>query len=259
MTTSYDGLNRNRLGKSLRVIAAVASTIMLNACIPAKSIRLETDGRSAIEKEKSPQEKKPGSNPDVTTPDRTPSETEGLETEKEKNPSTKPEEFAETPEKEDPKKEDPKKDDLASCYKGSAFICKVEELITQKTNEYRKGRGLGEVVHDPKISFVSRDWSEKQANRGYIGHTGFPRSRLAVFQTEFGVSGVMRSENVAMFSGGGSRGETDAQAEAIASQFAVMWWNSSGHRTNMLGRNHTALGVGVYGSGRGYYATQIFK
>lgn len=147
----------------------------------------------------------------------------------------------------------------AECYKSTPFVCKVEALITAKTNAYRAQRGLGQVTHDPKISFVARDWSIQQGKRGSIGHSGFPSQRNALYRTEFSTSVNFGGENVAMFSGGTSGGESDATAEAIASKFAVMWWNSPGHRANMLRSGFKLLGVGVAQSGRGsWYATQVF-
>ncbi len=140
-----------------------------------------------------------------------------------------------------------------NCYKGDAVICKIEYLIAQKTNAYRRQSGLRELAYDSKISFVSRDWSKKQAARGDIGHEGFPGSRLAVYRQEFNTSVSMSAENVAYnFC---SRGNEDYAASAFVNQ----WWNSSGHRRNMLG-GFSAIGVGVHRDSRGAcYGTQIFR
>lgn len=147
----------------------------------------------------------------------------------------------------------------SECYKADEFICKVERLIGEKTNKYRQGRGLQPLVLDAKIAFVSRDWSKKQAASGSIGHSGFPSSRMAVYRQEFNVSRSLRGENVAMTGRAGGSSRDDAAAERVAEEFAVMWWNSSGHRANMLGRFKT-LGVGVHQTSRGsWYATQIFE
>jgi len=147
----------------------------------------------------------------------------------------------------------------SECYKADEFVCKVERLIGEKTNKYRQGRGLQPLALDAKIAFVSRDWSKKQAASGFIGHSGFPSSRVAVYRQEFNVSRSMRGENVAMTGRVGGSSRDDAAAERIANEFATMWWNSSGHRANMLGRFKN-LGVGVHQTSRGsWYATQIFE
>jgi uncharacterized protein YkwD len=147
----------------------------------------------------------------------------------------------------------------ASCYKGDPFICKIEQLIGEKTNKYRVGRGLKPLVLDAKLAFTSRDWSQKQAKSGRISHSGFPSARQTVYRQEFNVSRGLRGENVAYTSGvNGDSARNDAAAEAVAKEFAVMWWNSSGHRANMLG-SFNNLGVGIYQRSNGaWYATQIF-
>lgn len=147
----------------------------------------------------------------------------------------------------------------ASCYKGDPFICKIEQLIGEKTNKYRAGRGLKPLVLDAKLAFTSRDWSQKQAKSGRISHSGFPSARQTVYRQEFSVSRGLRGENVAYTSGvNGDSSRNDAAAEAVAKEFAVMWWNSSGHRANMLG-SFKNLGVGIYQRSNGaWYATQIF-
>ena len=146
-----------------------------------------------------------------------------------------------------------------SCYKGDPFICKIEQLIGEKTNKYRAGRGLKPLVLDAKLAFTSRDWSQKQAKSGGISHSGFPSARQTVYRQEFNVSRGLRGENVAYTSGvNGDSSRNDAAAEAVAKEFAVMWWNSSGHRANMLG-SFKNLGVGIYQRSNGaWYATQIF-
>lgn len=146
------------------------------------------------------------------------------------------------------------------CYKAEEFICKVERLITEKTNKYRQSRGMQPLSHDSKISYVSRDWSKKQSNSGSIGHSGFPSARQSVYRTEFNESKSLRGENVAYTGMVGRTGQQDdAAAERIAEAFANMWWNSSGHRRNMLG-NFRSIGVGVAQRSNGaWYATQIFN
>lgn len=147
----------------------------------------------------------------------------------------------------------------SDCHKGDPFVCKVERLIGEKTNKYREGRGLQALALDAKIAFVSRDWSAKMARSGYISHSGFPSSRVSVYRQEFNTSRSLRGENVAMTGRVSGSSQDDAAAERIANEFATMWWNSSGHRANMLGR-FKSLGVGVHKTSRGsWYATQIFE
>jgi uncharacterized protein YkwD len=77
---------------------------------------------------------------------------------------------------------------------------------------------------------------------------------VAVYQQEFGSSLFFTAENVAYNSCDSSESE-----ESVASTFVQQWWNSSGHRQNMLG-SHAAIGVGVViNSNGGCYGTQLFR
>jgi uncharacterized protein YkwD len=109
------------------------------------------------------------------------------------------------------------------------------------------------------MAFVSRDWSAQQGRSGFISHRGFPSSRNALYRTEFQLSFSFAAENVAYTGRVRGSDESDATAERIAEEFAVMWWNSAGHRANMLGR-FSKIGVGVHKTtGGNWYATQLFK
>jgi uncharacterized protein YkwD len=153
----------------------------------------------------------------------------------------------------------PESQQPSDCYKASAFVCKVESLIVAKTNRYRASRSLSPLASDAKMAFVSRDWSAQQGRSGFISHRGFPSSRNALYRTEFQLSFSFAAENVAYTGRVRGSDESDATAERIAEEFAVMWWNSAGHRANMLGR-FSKIGVGVHKTtGGNWYATQLFK
>jgi len=142
----------------------------------------------------------------------------------------------------------------SDCYKGEPIVCEAEKLIVEYTNAYRAQSGRAALKHHAHLAFVSRDWSEKQAKQYGMGHTGFSQGwRNEVYRREFGsMEGLsISAENVAM-SGYGL-----TTAEKIARHFTDMWWNSAGHRANMLG-GHAVLGAGVYKHGNSWYATQLF-
>ena len=140
----------------------------------------------------------------------------------------------------------------ASCHKGVAFICEVERIINVETNKLRASSGKGALVHTKEHCFVARVWSEDMAKSGRISHDGFPAVRQADYQKEFGKSTNYLAENVAMMSNG------EADAAKIANQFVTMWWNSAGHKANMLG-NHKYIGSGVSKKGNAFFATQLFN
>lgn len=138
----------------------------------------------------------------------------------------------------------------ADCYSGDDFSCRAEREITRLTN--LKRAGLPPLQHDAKLSFVARDWSRQQGLSGLISHTGFPLARISVYRQEFASQPSILGENVAMFSGSGS-----ISPENVAQTFVEQWFNSDGHRRNMLG-NYGSLGAGVHKSAFGYYGTQLF-
>jgi uncharacterized protein YkwD len=138
------------------------------------------------------------------------------------------------------------------CHKApDEFVCSVEREIVRLTNEKRAGSGRGALAFDKKLGYVARLWSTEQARMGSISHAWFSNGRLAQeYQKEFGESARLSAENVAM-NGGGST------PEAVAKAFINQWWNSSGHKANMLG-GHARLGVGVARRGSSWYGTQDF-
>lgn len=146
-------------------------------------------------------------------------------------------------------------DDDGECYKGEEFECAAEKEILRLNNEYRASSGRSALATTAHANWTARDWSKKQGARGSIGHDGFPGSRTAVHKAEFGsMEGIwFGGENVAYFGGFG-----DQTPEEAGRRLAQMWWNSSGHRANMLG-NYAGVGIGVFKTARGsVFGTQIF-
>ncbi len=141
------------------------------------------------------------------------------------------------------------------CYKATPTICEAERLITQLTNQIRQVRSGSPLLHDERLSFIARAWSQEQARVRDISHDGFPQLRVALFRQEFVGLRVpeFSAENVAMSYMGRS-----ANPNSVAQEFVQMWRTSVGHLLNMLG-NHRTLGVGIAQSADGaLYATQIF-
>lgn len=141
-----------------------------------------------------------------------------------------------------------------SCLEASEDLCAIERLITAFTNDYRAQSGVAPLKQDLRVSLVARKWSQQQAAQGSIGHSGFPSARTASYVTAFGTQPDIGfyAENVAMTYGEG--------IEEVAKSLATMWYQSYGHRVNMMDSSYGTLGIGVYtnpNTGE-YYATQIF-
>jgi len=142
---------------------------------------------------------------------------------------------------------DPTSDD---CIGADEFICAIEVAITFHTNKIRPSSDP--LLHHARLSFVSREWSDRQAASGSISHRGFPDDRRRVYSEAFPGDRVsIQAENVAYSS------SNSTTADEVARMFVKMWANSAGHRRNMLG-NYGIIGVGITKKGNRFYGTQIF-
>jgi uncharacterized protein YkwD len=142
----------------------------------------------------------------------------------------------------------------SKCYKApSEFVCQVELEIARLTSEKRQNSGFAPVAYDARVAYVSRLWSEEQARTGMISHEWFSNGTLKQrYSAEFNEEAPIVSENVAMNLIG-------SDATQVASAFVEQWWNSEGHKANMLSPNVNIIGVGYAGgAGGGAYATQNF-
>ncbi|MCX6693272.1 MAG: CAP domain-containing protein [Methanomicrobiales archaeon] len=135
----------------------------------------------------------------------------------------------------------------------------IETQILRLTNVKRASYGLSALSTDTQIRSVARWLSSDMAANHYFDHIDSlgrtPGERL----TAWGYSWTACAENIAC---GVPNSGTAVQ---IARQFVTMWWNSPGHRANILG-SYNRLGVGVKmgtvnSGGRsytGWIATQDF-
>jgi uncharacterized protein YkwD len=132
------------------------------------------------------------------------------------------------------------------------FTCRVEMEVLRLTNIKRSANGRREFNNAKFIGCASRLWSVEMARRGSISHDWFSNGTLRQkYRDDCSGTGTISAENVAMSSGAGQT------SESVATQFVNMWWNSPGHRTNMLG-NYRSMGVGFHKRGNSWYGTQNF-
>ena len=78
---------------------------------------------------------------------------------------------------------------------------------------------------------------------GYFSHTSPTYGSPFDMMKSFGISYRAAGENIA-------KGQTTPAAVVNA------WWNSAGHRQNMLNASYTQIGVGYVADGK--YWTQMF-
>jgi uncharacterized protein YkwD len=108
-------------------------------------------------------------------------------------------------------------------------------------NEYRAAKGRNPVVLDERLSQAAAMQSKAQAGRSRIGHDG-PGGTAKARAASAGFHAKIVSENVAS----GQKSFADVLA---------FWKQSSGHRTNLLRPNVTAIGVAMAKNqnGRAYW------
>lgn len=125
---------------------------------------------------------------------------------------------------------------------GSCNMNAEERKVLQLVNLERARSGLSPLFCHINLVSVSRDWSNTQCNRGYVGHDGF--------------TGRLRRSALGYTAGGENVAAGQDSPEAVLQA----WMNSEGHRNNILNAAFTHMGPGYANCGKGYkhYWTQIF-
>lgn len=121
----------------------------------------------------------------------------------------------------------------------AASTSAVEAEIVQRTNDLRRAQGRPALKTDPRMHSVAQQWSTQQAKANKMLHNPQMGSQIPAGWT-------LAGENV-------------AYGQKSAKDVVTAWWNSPGHKANMLHESFTHIGVGVAysASGRAYY-TQVF-
>jgi uncharacterized YkwD family protein/spore coat assembly protein SafA len=121
-----------------------------------------------------------------------------------------------------------------------------ENEVIRLVNVERARAGLPALKTNWQLSRVARYKSADMANRGYFSHTsptyGSPFRMMESFGLRFSAAG----ENIAY----GQRTPAEVMRD---------WMNSPGHRSNILSRNYSEIGVGLAKNKNGVcYWTQMF-
>lgn len=133
----------------------------------------------------------------------------------------------------------------------SNFMVQVEELILTKVNEERRKSGLIELNLNSTMKKYARIKSQDMGKNKYFNHTDLYGNLILDKMKEDGISYSAWGENIAYISG-------ISNVEDLANKFMENWMNSEGHRQNILSKNFTSIGIGVYKIGNEVYATQEF-
>jgi uncharacterized protein YkwD len=130
----------------------------------------------------------------------------------------------------------------------------VVQQIIETTNALRRGHGLAEVVADARLTRAARDFAEFMARTDRYGHEADSR-KPAERANAAGYRYCIISENL-----GYQESSIGFTSGELARRLVDAWYESPGHRRNLLHPQVTAIGVGVAGSERSgrYYAVQMF-
>jgi uncharacterized YkwD family protein/spore coat assembly protein SafA len=122
----------------------------------------------------------------------------------------------------------------------------IENKVVELVNIERSKNGLPPLKSNAQLANVARLKSQDMLNKGYFSHTSPTYGSPFKMMEDFGIRYSAAGENIAM-------------GQPTAEQVMNAWMNSPGHRSNILSRSFSEIGVGFVngGSGRTYW-TQMF-
>lgn len=115
------------------------------------------------------------------------------------------------------------------------------------TNRYRAGEGRGPLCLNDRLLATAQKHSDDQARFRKMSHDlgQYGGSDFGQRSRDSGYNGGRKAENVAF--------RSRNSVEAVNEQ----WWNSPGHKKNILG-DYTHIGIAMAKGENGYYYTQVF-
>ncbi|MDR3597535.1 CAP domain-containing protein [Clostridium sp.] len=122
----------------------------------------------------------------------------------------------------------------------------AEDQILQLMNQKRVEAGLKPLTLDNTLIEVARYKSDDMIQNNFFDHTNPDGTKWTNWLQALGYNYTTAGENI-------------AYNNYDAVQLFTQWWNSPGHRANMMNASYTKVGIGViYGSGK-YMGTQEFS
>ena len=127
-----------------------------------------------------------------------------------------------------------------------AEVKALEKAVITLVNQERAKQGLAPLSHNWQLSRVARYKSEDMRDKNYFSHTSPTYGSPFTMMKNFGIRYMAAGENIAM-------------GQQTAAAVMSSWMNSPGHRSNILSKSFTEIGVGVAKSKSGtLYWTQMF-
>ena len=140
---------------------------------------------------------------------------------------------------------------VPTTHAGDGYFNRDMELeILQLINVERAEHGLEPLRPNSNLRQAARQHSKEMNELDYFSH----ESPVEAYET---LPMRLRNAGVAKY---GWAGENIAMSTAAsAERFVQMWMDSPGHRANILKPEFEFSGIGVYGSGQSFHATQLFS
>ena len=121
----------------------------------------------------------------------------------------------------------------------------AETKILQLMNEKRVAAGLKPLTIDNTLVQVARYKSNHMVQYGYFDHINPDGTKWTNWLQTIGYKYTTTGENIAY---------NTYDAVELFNQ----WWNSPGHRANMMNASYTKVGIGVIQGNGKYMGTQTF-
>ncbi len=122
----------------------------------------------------------------------------------------------------------------------------AEQKILELMNEKRVAAGLKPLTMDNTLLDVARYKSNHMIQYNYFSHTNPDGTNWTNWLKTLGYKYTATAENIAYNS-----------YDPV--ELFNQWWNSSGHRQNMMNPNYTKVGIGVLQGNGKYIGTQTFS
>lgn len=122
-------------------------------------------------------------------------------------------------------------------------IKSVEQEVIRLTNIKRQSQGLSPLKANWELARVARHKSIDMYKKGYFSHTSPTYGSPFTMMKNYGITYRTAAENI-------------AKGQRSASEVVNAWWNSPGHKKNMLDPSFTEIGVGYSANGNCW--TQMF-
>lgn len=138
-------------------------------------------------------------------------------------------------------------------------VAGAEQRLLELTNAARREHDLPAVTAHPSLQVAARQHSREMVQESYFAHEAPHAEWREPSQRAYraGYWEAFVAENIIYLETGRGR-MADGPLADLFMNGEHGWMNSAGHRANILNRDYTHLGIGVFVEGSKHYATQLF-